>query len=269
MKKILLFVGTIMLLATAQLDAQIVVGTIGQGSYTDWSGSTSSRFGLDFNNDGVLEFVLKDAEASVSASQCALEWSYSDDGNNVWTSGDLNQGGWDEIHAISANTSISSSCNWEGQGDAFLVNYYDEVLVPVDQDFYVGFRVKVNGSTHYGWARVKLTGNASSGYSADWQQIAYNSTPNAPISAGQTGNVGIAEHGTNEVSIYPNPVQDALIIDGREQIENVTIYDIYGKMMFTEPVNDGKINVAGLPTGIYMAMIEFATGVETVKFVKK
>lgn len=269
MKKLLLLASAAMLLATAQLDAQIVVGTVGQGSFTDWSGTTSSRFGLDFNNDGVLEFVLKEAEASVSASQCALEWSYSDNGNNVWTSGNLDEGGWDEVLAISANTDISSAGNWEGQGDAFLVNYYDEVLVPVNQDFYVGFRVKVNNSVHYGWARVKLTGNAGSGYSADWQQIAYNSAPNAPIAAGQTGNVGIAERNVGGVSIYPNPVQDVMVVESREQVENVTIYDICGKMMFATPVTDGKINVADLPVGVYVATVEFATGTETVKFVKR
>lgn len=269
MKKFFILLGAVMFLALARLDAQIVVGTVGQGSFTDWSGSTSSRFGLDFNNDGVLEFVLKDAEASVSATRCALEWSYSDNGNNVWTAGDLNQGGWDEILAISANASISSSGNWEGQGDAYLVNYYDEVVVPVNQDFYVGFRVKVNGSTHYGWARVKLTGNANSGYTADWQQIAYNSTPNAPISAGQTGNVGIKEHQISGITIYPNPVQNILIIDGLEQVANVTIYDMYGNMMFTESMVEDKINVANFPAGVYVAVVESATGMKTMKFVKR
>jgi len=269
MKKLLFIASAMLLMANAQLNAQIVTGTVGQGSFTDWSGYTDTRTGLDFNNDGVLEFALKDAETMVSSTQCAMEWSYSDNGNNVWTSGNLDEGGWDEVHAITANTCIGASANWEGQGDAYLVNYYDEALVPLNQDIYVGFRIKLNNNIYYGWGKVKVTGSSTSGYSATWSQIAYNSTPDADILAGQTSDVGVDEYANQALSIYPNPVQNVLFINSRDLIQSVTIYNMEGKMMFNEAMTDGEVNVDELPAGLYMAAVKVNDRLETIKFVKR
>ena len=58
MKK-LITLCTSLFLSTSMF-ATIVIGTVGNGNYTNWENQTSPSFGLDFNNDGNLEFKIRE-----------------------------------------------------------------------------------------------------------------------------------------------------------------------------------------------------------------
>lgn len=268
MKKTLSILMVIICATICCSKAQIVIGNVGNGYFTDWSGYTSQMYGLDFNNDGNLEFALSEGEAEFSTTNCMMQWSWSENGNNVWTNGSVAAGGWDEVHAITQGTSIGASANWEGQGDAYLINYYGEVLVPVNQEFYLGFRVKLGSNVHYGWAKVKVTGNSSSGYNAQWMQIAYNSQPNASINAGATG-VGIVTYNNINVQIYPNPTTSYLMLSTDMNVEVADIYDINGKLCLRANVSNGRIDVSRLQAGNYFIQVSDGTNLGVQKFVKK
>ncbi|MDR2907185.1 MAG: leucine-rich repeat protein [Bacteroidales bacterium] len=82
-------------------------------------------------------------------------------------------------------------------------------------------------------------------------------------------NSSIAEHlQENALRIYPNPVENELRIDNVElAIDNVMIYDVYGRMVKEARATNGTttINVSHLSAGIYVVKI----GTQTAKFVKK
>jgi hypothetical protein len=50
---------------------------------------------------------------------------------------------------------------------------------------YLGFKFKIDGQFHYGWARMTVTTTAHSGYTATLTGYAYETTPNKGIVAGQ------------------------------------------------------------------------------------
>jgi len=94
--------------------------------------------------------------------------------------------------------------------------------------------------------------------------------------------MGVDELSENgELRIYPNPTRGELRIINNEQLimNNVEIYDIMGRMVFTSPnPSEGgelapspleragvRLNVSHLPTGIYFLRM----GNKTVKFVKQ
>lgn len=239
--------------------ASIVTGTLGnfEGSY-----------GIDFNNDGTAEFYIRDAGFEVTHTNAMLMFAWSENGNNIWTNGTLDAGGWDDVKPLTAGTSIGSNGNWEAQGDAYLVNYYDETLFPSDADSYIGFRIKINGNTHYGWAKVHVSGTVSTGLQIQWLQCAYESTPNTPIVAGSTG-TGIRDNELPMVTAYPNPVVNEVTITASvENAASVNIYDMNGRLVNTPVFTDTdqiRINFEDCTAGIYF--VRFNSN--TVKVVKK
>jgi hypothetical protein len=60
---------------------------------------------------------------------------------------------------------------------------------------YLGFKFKINGQFHYGWARLSVTTPSHSPYTATLTGYAYETTPNKGIVAGQES--GPAEVGDN------------------------------------------------------------------------
>jgi hypothetical protein len=80
-------------------------------------------------------------------------------------------------------------------------------------------------------------------------------------------NVGIETHEMSCAHLYPNPVEDILNITLND-VRNIEIYDLLGKMMLSETNPDSKINVSSLPQGIYIVKIITDNDYHTEKFIK-
>lgn len=58
------------------------------------------------------------------------------------------------------------------------------------------------------------------------------------------------------LSLYPNPVNDILYIEGLSpELNQVKLFNMLGKE-FSFNLNNGKVNISELPTGIYMVVVE-------------
>ena len=162
MKKIIVFFIAILFASYSQ--AQIVEGTISNG--------------LDFNNDGTVEFSISNG----GGTNDYVYYDWAENGNNVWAIGSLETENWDLPLNLAFGTAIGSTGNWEGQGDASMINWTtSEAVIPTNTDCYIGFRMLFGANTHYGWAKVRT----ADGETFDWLQIAYESTPNTSINAGE------------------------------------------------------------------------------------
>ena len=78
-------------------------------------------------------------------------------------------------------------------------------------------------------------------------------------------------HNTN-INIYPNPTNDKLYIKAETEIEDVVVYDIYGRHLVTETPSlqdNVAINVENLKSGIYFVKINTNEGNITKRFVKE
>lgn len=78
------------------------------------------------------------------------------------------------------------------------------------------------------------------------------------------------------LSIFPNPVQDVLTIDFNTfeiSDANVTVYDMYGKEMLRLPVSVNKgsnrveLNMGGIANGVYIVNVQQGTEIRTQKVV--
>ena len=238
--------------------ASIVPGTIG---------TFSDAYGIDFNNDGTAEFQIQDAIFGQTHTNATLTFQYTDGGNNIWPSGNFDTGGWDIIKPLTAGTSIGANANWEAQGDANIVDYYEESTTFATGINYIGFRILLNGNVHYAWAKVNVSGSASTGYQVQWLECAYETTPNTAITAGNTG-TGIRENVTS-ARIAPNPTSDFVRIQAATTGNiDVTVCDLSGKTVNAPATIEGEqilVNLSGLRSGIYFVKFDNST----VKVLKK
>ena len=67
----------------------------------------------------------------------------------------------------------------------------------------------------------------------------------------------VAENETPSISVYPNPATDFVTIEG-EGIQQITIYDLTGKMVMDVPVenNQTRISLYGLKSGGYILIAD-------------
>ncbi|AFL79908.1 hypothetical protein Aeqsu_0395 [Aequorivita sublithincola DSM 14238] len=84
------------------------------------------------------------------------------------------------------------------------------------------------------------------------------------------GTIGTEDFTANKFSVYPNPVKDMLNIKSTTAVDNVTVYDILGKVVLQE--NPGKIspaiNMSGLASGSYLVKVTIGNSSKTVKVLK-
>lgn len=83
------------------------------------------------------------------------------------------------------------------------------------------------------------------------------------------GDDGVEEIDNEEVVIYPNPVDDIVMIEthGRASLQNVIIYDVNGRNVLS--TSESQIDISNLPSGVYLMKIESSDGIFYKKIIKE
>lgn len=148
---------------------------------------------------------------------------------------------------------------WEAVEGA---TYYDVyIYVPEGQDQYLGTATMEDLPI-----RMQLPEYGEYCFYIVAANLAGESKP-SNIACVNYGSVGIEE---NEVvfNIYPNPVNDKLVIETEATIEEICIYDAFGRLM--EKVNETTtIDVSEYNAGVYIMKVRTDNGEIVKRFVKK
>ena len=80
----------------------------------------------------------------------------------------------------------------------------------------------------------------------------------------------IADIDNSSINLHPNPVNDRLYIETEVEVEEVVVYDVYGKCQELSAVSckPSVIDVSGLNSGVYFVKVVTSEG-ETVKRIIK
>ena len=164
-----------------------------------------------------------------------------------------------EATSITDNSAVIS---WTQQGDvtSWDVNYrvtgadsWNTVSTTTNPHTLVG----LTGSTSYD---VQVIAHCTNGQTSD---------PSATITFMTTG---INDYTLdNTVTVYPNPTTGLIQIENGEwRMENVEVYDAYGKLLNTMNVNDHTVNIdlSGYAKGTYFVRVTTERGVVTKRVVK-
>jgi hypothetical protein len=81
---------------------------------------------------------------------------------------------------------------------------------------------------------------------------------------------GVEDFAAGSFSVYPNPVKDVLNISTKTAVDNVTVYDVLGKVVLTQQpgVISPKVDMSGLASGAYMVQVTIGNATKTVKVLK-
>lgn len=79
----------------------------------------------------------------------------------------------------------------------------------------------------------------------------------------------VIEEYENKFNIYPNPVNDILVIDTDEEIAEINIYNIVGISVFKADNIKHDINVSDFAEGVYFISIKTDKGEVVKRFIKK
>jgi len=179
---------------------------------------------LDLNQDGVVDFYLvpgKGASVGGSARASYLDVCHMDACVQSSSSQQPNKDNTVRITsaaaALPAGAKIANGEKFAAQGfAAFMVarEYYSRSSNTAQfwkgpwanggkgsTNRYLGFKFKINGQFHYGWARLSVSTPAHGPYKATLTGYAYETTPNKGIVAGQES--GLAEIGGNLDDMNP------------------------------------------------------------------
>ena len=92
-------------------------------------------------------------------------------------------------------------------------------------------------------------------------------------SPGATNNftLSVDQFETNNFSIYPNPTSTGFvtITSNNSEVMSVAVYDILGKQVINQTINNNRLNVSGLNSGIYIIKISQNNASVTKKLVIK
>jgi hypothetical protein len=83
--------------------------------------------------------------------------------------------------------------------------------------------------------------------------------------------LSLNETEANANLIFPNPASDNFNIESKTSIETVSLYDITGKLVMSQTINntEAQINVATLKSGVYLVALISEGKLSTEKLVKK
>nr|WP_321406547.1 T9SS type A sorting domain-containing protein [uncultured Carboxylicivirga sp.] len=75
----------------------------------------------------------------------------------------------------------------------------------------------------------------------------------------------------SSLKLYPNPVDDVMIIDGVDinEIKSVKMYDLTGKQVKSLKLRTNQIEVKNIPQGAYILIIQTGNLTYQEKFIKK
>ncbi len=72
--------------------------------------------------------------------------------------------------------------------------------------------------------------------------------------------VGTKENGLSELSIFPNPVHDALMLRNLEGTAQAQLYALDGRLIKSFEITDGQIvDISELPMGMYLLKVDSKT----------
>ena len=137
---------------------------------------------------------------------------------------------------------------------------------------------KENGATSWNSVTTSSNPHTLSGLQSETiylvQVIAHcdNDQTSVPSALVTLTTVGIEDHELNSVMVYPNPTRGTVQVqDMRSTIQQVMVYDAYGKMLSSVEVggNSATLDLSGYAEGIYFMKVQTDIGIVTKRVVKQ
>lgn len=131
-------------------------------------------------------------------------------------------------------------------------NPYNELWNGGVTDGYLGLKLNVSGNTHYGWVRMDMAAN---GQTVVIKDMAYNSTANGAITAGQ--GIGLDKYAEIANSVWVDGERIYADILAEYDNASISLIDITGKQVANFELTNAKqdFDVSDMAAGTYVLSI--------------
>ena len=132
-----------------------------------------------------------------------------------------------------------------------------------------GDEVTITVETNEDWAFLNWTENGT--VVSEEKTYTFIATASRDLVANLIYTVGIGEQTGNNITLYPNPVNDKLTIEAETALGTVDIYNLMGALVYSQKgcTNKVEINTSELQSGIYFIRMTNDNASETRRFVKE
>ena len=247
-----------------------------------------NSYSLDLNNDSFEDFTLTAIDTLISYLSSGYTYNAQITGaalrnpvlSNSWlinTSSGLptplsqgdnigNSGFFASSYSSSVGVPIIAQFDYEYLLNGVTISSYNSTFgdFSFDQEGILGLKFNINGSIHYGWARIEVTSSGS----ISIKDYAYESTPDSSIIAGDNGSglVGISSNLDGvEVTMLNNNLQ---VLNNSSYKElQLTVTNISGQTVINSQLNNPTetIGMNEFASGIYLAKVNS----ESKSYIKK
>jgi type IX secretion system substrate protein len=266
------------ILASEKSNAQVYFYDFVPDTLVEGINGSPAYFNLDINNDAVPDFRIRantDTYASSSAfctggsvQIMPLDSNKIAEESCLCYSGGGTTGNWLVPAKFISPDTINSNLNFHGQS---LINCLYEVYFCNFQSWHgkcgnwhpgnegcVGFSLKKNGSTYYGWIKIKMVSRGS----CKVKEFAYQTQPDVPILACDETNLatGISENNSQFNFTQQN---NSVHISAFQKLNraNISVYDLLGKEFLQQPFEGKETTITIHKKGIYFVEVNNEKGI--------
>jgi hypothetical protein len=253
--------------------------TPGSG-YDTFTGQSIEWTTHDFNNDGYLD-ILGGGALMLNNGDMTFTMTTIPPGNGPI--GDLNNDGFLDIvnnttvymndgnanHYLKVNT-IGTASNMNGIGARV------EIVSPMgtqirDVKSGDGFSDMSSLTTHFGLGADTQVDHVTVYWPSGIVNTIMNPSIDGTLDIEEDGSVGVVEHSSSGLHVFPSPAQDVLNVVSDLDLTNadVTILDITGKQVIATGLRHDRIDVSKLTGGLYLLRVEIAGRVMQEQFAKQ
>ncbi len=132
-----------------------------------------------------------------------------------------------------------------------------------------GDEVTITVETNEDWAFLNWTENGT--VVSEEKTYTFIATASRDLVANLIYTVGVGEQKGNNITLYPNPVNDKLTIEAEAALGTVEIYNLMGALVYSQKgcANKVEVNTSELQSGIYFIRLTNDNASETRRFVKE
>jgi environmental stress-induced protein Ves len=116
---------------------------------------------------------------------------------------------------------------------------------------------------------VVVTPKTGAAQSFDVDDVVYLSLQEP--AAGGNPSTAVSATAANGVSVYPNPASGTVVVSSRENITQVTLFNVMGQqlLLVTPNAPEATLDLSPYPDGIYLLNVFSAGGTSVVKVIKQ
>ncbi|MCU0429350.1 MAG: T9SS type A sorting domain-containing protein [Cytophagaceae bacterium] len=225
--------------------------------------STSTSFSLDLDNNSTNDITLTMSRTSNSYSGYYYSSVYS--AVDLYVSGvfPVVNSNAAKVQRLDFDAVIDANSLYDSSPPFLFFNAYtsqngaftgmtdaNASWAEGDNDYFMGFKFVNGATTHYGWLLLSI----GTGYTATLKEVAIQSTPDAPITAGQmVTSIFASDSETSKVVMN----EESLLLKDMTAAGQVTVLNSTGKEVLNKAVSIGnnEYSTASFAPGVYIVRV--------------